>query len=196
MRQILCFFAVICAVPVVASAQSDTTPTQTQKTFTCVRTAAVIGDSFALDCEVADISESSITASHFTIRNVRRYQSSIDVADWIYFDVVAGIDLERVDLTVRLHYADETFLNCSESVRDLKAKEISEELTIPDVCGPDVDWSAVEIIAPAYFDCSGCGVYQFANVPVGRAIPAGAADSGFETERVLDDYRLQSQIRR
>lgn len=78
----------------------------------------------------------------------------------------------------------------------MSVDETSEGLVIPDNGGSDTEWSAVEIIAPAYVECADCGVYQFSDLPVGRAIPAGAADSGLELERVLEDYQLQTQDRR
>ena len=171
------------------------TPTPTQDTFTCTRTSAVTGEGFTLDCDVADAGTTDTDAADFTIRNVRRYKSSINVSHWLYFDIVAGINYDRFTLTVRLHYADGTFRDCTEYVPAMTANQADEGLVIPSVCGPDVEWSAVEFISPA-LTCSGCGVYQFADVPVGRAVPAGATDSALELDRVLEDYRLQAQYRR
>ena len=52
----------------------------------------------------------------FTIRNVRRYQSSLHLAEWVYFDVVSHVRYSRFTLQVRLHYSDGTFRICNEYV--------------------------------------------------------------------------------
>ena len=153
------------------------------------------GNAFTLDCDVADATSTPTTRADFTVRNVRRYKSSIDVSHWLYFDIVAGINYDRFTLGVRLHYTDGTFRDCTERVPAMIANQVEEGLVIPSVCGPDVEWSAVEFISPA-LTCSGCRVYPFADLPVGRAVPAGATDSALELDRVLEDYRLQSQYRR
>ena len=174
--------------------------TQTQAAFTCTRTAHFVGDGFTLNCDVADNGTTgdggTTDGGDFTIRNVRRYKSSIDEAHWLYFDVVAGIDYDRFTLTVNLHYSDGTFRSCTDRVPAMTSGQVDEGLVIPDICGPDVEWSAAEFIPPSHLTCSGCGVYQFDDLPIGRAIPPGASDSGLELERVLEDYRLQAQHQR
>ena len=161
------------------------TPTETQKTFACTRTAAVVGDGFTLDCDVVDAGTSDTVSAEVTIRNVRRYKSSIDVAHWLYFDIVAGIDYTSWRLPIKLHYADGTYMECSEPVSDMTADQVEEGLIIPDVCGVDVEWYAAEFTAPGYFECSGCGVYY---------LGADASVLGDEQGRRVRGFRTALEV--
>ena len=137
------------------------------------------------------------TVRDFSVQNVRRYQSSIDVSQWIYFDIVGGPrSLGRFTIEVRLHYSDGTYRLCNEPVAGLAPGQRVEGLVIPSLCGPDVNWQQVEILPPASLTCSGCGVYSRTSVEDGRAIPAGAPDSALEADRVIEDYRRRSTIER
>lgn len=136
------------------------------------------------------------TQRDFSLQNVRRYRSSIDVSHWVYFDVVGGArSLGRFTLQVRLHYADGTYRVCNESVAALTPGQRVEGLVIPSICGPDVQWSFIEFVPPANLTCSGCGAYTTTALVEGRAIPAGAPDSALEADRVIEDYRRQSTIK-
>ena len=193
MRATQCFIGSLLVFGVLSFAPEVDAQTQTQTPLTCTRTVDVIGDGFTLDCDVADAGTPA--AADFTVRRVRRYESFIDEAPWLYFDIVAGIDYDSFRLPVIFHYADGTFLECTEFVPEMKTNEVEEGLVIPGVCGPDLEWSAAEFVSPTNFTCSGCGVYQFDDLPTGRAIPPGASDSALELERVIADYELQAQQR-
>lgn len=147
---------------------------------------------FQIRCQQPNTS----TQRDFSLQNVRRYQSSIDVSDWIYFDIVGGPrSLGRFTLQVRLHYSDGTFRLCNEPVAGLVPGQRVEGLVIPSVCGPDVQWQRVEFVPPAGLTCSGCGFYSRTAVEDGRAIPPGAPDSALEADRVIEDYRRRSTIK-
>lgn len=131
-----------------------------------------------------------------TIQNVRRYKSSIDDSEWVYFDVLAGVSLRAFTLQVRLRYADGTFRVCNQYVPAMTPGEWHEGLIIPSICGPDVQWAAIEIVPPANLTCAGCGVYAALGIVEGRAIPPLASDSALEADRVIEDYRRRSTIGR
>ena len=138
----------------------------------------------------------SASGADFTVQNVRRYDSSINDADWIYFDVVANIRYSRFTLQVRLHYSDGTFRICNEYVPAMEPGQVEEGLVIPSICGPDVQWSSIQFVPPANLTCAGCGVYTARGLLYGRAISPLAPDSALEADLVIEDYRRRSTIGR
>ena len=152
---------------------------------------------FQIRCqETRTLPPPTTSGADFTVQNVRKYDAIIDVSDWLYFDIVAGVSYSRFTLQVRFYYPDGTFRLCNEYVDAMTPGQVEEALVIPDLCGPDTPWAAIEIVQPAHLTCSGCGRYAAPDLPYSRAISPLAPDSALEADRVIEDYRRRSTIGR
>lgn len=130
-------------------------------------------------------------SADITIRNVTRYDSSIDNADWLEFEIVANRFVPSFTLEVRFHYSDNTFLRCSERVNAAVAGEVQEGLVIPDICGSDAQWLDASILAPSSISCDGCGRWTWRGIGDTSSISPGAPGDALELERVMEEYRLR-----
>ena len=148
---------------------------------------------FQIRCE--DVGGPPPPNADISIRDVEWYDATIDVAHWLYFDVVSHRNLQRFTLEVRFYYADGTFMRCREPVAQSLAGEVQEALVIPSVCGSDATWERVSILAPPGIRCSGCGTYTPTSSSYTDAISPAAPGDAVELERVMEEYRLRFQPR-
>ena len=125
-------------------------------------------------------------SADFTLLNVRRYVSSIDISHWIEFDVQAHVTIDRMTIPIRIYY-DGFFADCTGSVYDMEPGEREDETVIPSVCAnSDVQWQAVEFMTPEERTCSGCRRYTFAELPTAaRALT-----------QEIEEQQMQDAIRR
>ena len=139
--------------------------------------------------------QDSSPSADVTIRNVTRYDSGIDFADWLEFEIVSHRNLPHFTLEVRLHYHDGTFLRCNEYVDASVAGDVQDGLVIPDICGSDVQWTDASILAPPGLSCSGCGRWTWRGIEKTKSISPEAPNDALELERVMEEYRLRFQPR-
>ena len=126
----------------------------------------------------------------FDIVEARRYKSRLDVAHWFYYAVQANVPIDHMRIPVRIHHA-EFFTDCSDSYFDLEAGEREDGLVIPDICGSDTPWSAIELMAPAGRTCTGCRLYTFEELPLSTNASPTAPNGLLEEQRVLDDFEIR-----
>ena len=162
---------------------------EAQNRFTCNRTERGNGG-FTLVCNPAG---GGSGRADFAIQNVRQYDARIDVANWIYFDLKANRDFGAFRMTVRIHYPNGTFSNCTEYVRAMEAGEVDDGLVIPDHCGRDNRWSAVQFIKPPGRTCSGCRRYNASDLPFGRGLLPGSTGDALELQTVLEEFEYAHQ---
>jgi len=130
------------------------------------------------------------TTTDFTVLNVRRYKSFLDEAHWLYYDVQAHVEIDRMTIPIRFFHTG-FFTDCTDSFYDLSAGERQEGLAIPDVCGSDTAWSAVELMTPEGRTCTGCRRYTFVELPESRNASPTAPKGLLEEQRVLEDFELR-----
>lgn len=99
-----------------------------------------------------------------SIVDVRRYDSVIDDADWLRFTWRAFTTADRFSLTVRFQQGA-FFSECTETWYRPRAGEQEGELSIPDVCGTDDQWSEVRISPADGRLCEGCGTFRRSSLP-------------------------------
>ena len=113
----------------------------------------------------------------YEIANVTRYDTSIHVADWLYFTWRARMAASRFTVNVKFQQG-EFFTSCTERWYDPEAGEQERELSIPSVCGSDEQWSTVTIEPADGRTCRGCGTFRRTDLPHGRNLgPAGEANA-------------------
>ena len=169
---------------------------EAQQNFSCVRRNRA-NNGFSLVCTAGEDTGGGGGGSQadFAIQNVRKYDASIDNADWIYFDIKANRNLPRFTLTVRLHWPDGTFTNCQEYVPALEPNQREEGLIIPDVCARDRRWTAVQFIKPAGRTCAGCRRYNANSLPYGQSLLPGASDTAIELQDVIQEIESRHALR-
>ena len=112
----------------------------------------------------------------YRIENIRRTSEfTNDVADWLRFRVIPNITANRIDLRVRFHQGS-FFTDCSERVYNVVPGRVENELSIPDICGADVQWSAVTISAADSYRCQGCGRFNRTSLPLSRSMQSNIAE--------------------
>ena len=121
----------------------------------------------------------------YQIQNIRRYKSSIDVAEWLRFRVIPNITANRIDLRVRFHQGS-FFSECSERIYDAVPNKVENEVSIPSVCGSDVQWSAVTISSADGYRCQGCGRFNRNSLPLARNMRSDTAESDVRMQQWLE----------
>ena len=128
----------------------------------------------------------------YEIASVRRYVSSIRVADWLYFTWRARVAASRFEVTVRFQQGA-FFTTCNETWYDPIAGEQEEETSIPSVCGPDDQWSTVTISAADGRKCKGCGTFTRTALPERRSLSPQTADPS-EVQSFIEEATYRAQI--
>lgn len=128
----------------------------------------------------------------YEIVNVRRYLSVIDNADWLRFDWRALVSAGRFELTVRFRQGA-FFSECTETWFGPTAGQQEGELSIPDVCGTDDQWSSVTIQPADGRTCRGCGTFARSALPAGRSFVPAVADPE-EIPSVIEEATLAAQM--
>ena len=128
----------------------------------------------------------------YEIASVRRYASSIDTADWLYFTWRARVAASRFEVTVRFQQGA-FFTTCTERWYDPLAGEQEEETSIPDVCGPDEQWSSVTIAPADGRKCKGCGTFSRTALPERRSLSPQTADP-HEVQSFIEETAYRAQI--
>lgn len=159
--------------------------------FTCSRTTRGNGG-FNLVCDPGTTTPDD--QRDFRIQNVRKYDATIDDADWVYYSVRANRDLESFQMDTRWHYSDGSFSDCTERIPELDAAEVSEETMIPDICARDEEWSAVEFLEPRGKTCGGCTRYEIGDLPEDSSLTVGSTSDPLELDRQVEE--LEAGYRR
>ena len=115
------------------------------------------------------------TGFDYEIANVRRYLSVIHTADWLEFTWRALSSADRYRLEVRFQQGA-FFSSCTEVWYDPVAGEQESEITIPDVCGADEQWTTVTISPADGKRCRGCGTFRRTDLPTNRMLMLTAVD--------------------
>ena len=121
-----------------------------------------------------DFSLEPIPEPDYEIVNVRRYDATIDVADWLNFTWRAFVTADQFAVSVRFQQGA-FFSECTERWYGPRAGEQEGETSIPDVCGTDEQWSEVTIAPADGRTCKGCGTFRRSALPEGRLL-RGSAD--------------------
>ena len=128
----------------------------------------------------------------YEIASVRRYASSIRVADWLYFTWRARVAASRFEVTVRFQQGA-FFTTCNETWYNPLAGEQEEETSIPSSCGPDDQWSTVTIAPADGRKCKGCGTFARASLPERRSLSPQTADPD-EVQSFIEEATHRAQI--
>lgn len=178
-RSIITIISVSLALVGTASAQTALTQQPVGGTFTCEVAVPLDGGTLALSCEKVPDDDSEPPAAHYSITNVRRYLSSIHEADWLYYTFQAKVAASgfRNAYQVRTRFQQGTgFSDCTDYFYDVSVGEFEDELSIPENCGADVQWSTVTIQPADSSVCEGCGSFARTALPTSRSLDAGAVD--------------------
>ena len=128
----------------------------------------------------------------YEIASVRRYRTSIDVSDWLYFTWRARVAASRFEVTTRFQQGA-FFTTCTETWYNPLAGEQEEETSIPSVCGPDDQWSTVTIAPADGRKCKGCGTFTRASLPERRSLSPQTADPD-EVQSFIEEATYRAQI--
>ena len=104
-------------------------------------------------------------SADYDIVNVRRYLSSIETADWLYFTWRARTSATSFAVTVQFQQGA-FFSSCTEYLFNPVVGQQEDELTIPSVCGTDEQWSSVTIQPADGRTCDGCGTFARETLPI------------------------------
>ena len=125
--------------------------------------------------------------SDYTIQDVQKYDAIADVSHWISYNIRAHRNLESFYLTIRFHYPNRTFSDCTDWIYSMDANEVREEFVIPDFCGTDDTWSAVEFISPSDRSCVGCRRYSAAEIPWRESLSVRGTTDPRELDRLIGE---------
>ena len=128
----------------------------------------------------------------YEIVNVRRYLSTIHIADWVEFLWRARKPARRFEVTVRFQQGA-FFTTCTEYFYNPTAGAQEDDLSIPDVCGADQQWTTVTIQPADGKVCQGCGTFQRASLPRSSSLVPGAADP-IDVTSVVEEFELRTQM--
>ncbi|MCY4059291.1 MAG: hypothetical protein OXG44_14945 [Gammaproteobacteria bacterium] len=132
------------------------------------------------------------TAADYDIVNIRRYLSSIHVADWLEFTWRARVSARRFEVTVKFQQGA-FFSSCTETWYNPEAGEQDTETSIPSVCGTDDQWSSVTIQPADGRTCSGCGTFTRSSLPTTDSLSLTSADPA-EVPTFIEEATLAAQI--
>ena len=128
----------------------------------------------------------------YEVFNVRRYPTSIRVADWLEFSWRANVTALRFEVSVTFQQGAYHTV-CTEYFYKPVAGLQEDELSIPDVCGVDQQWSSVTIAAADGRVCAGCGTFNRTALPNTRSLVPGAADPN-EVNTFIEEVTYRTQM--
>ena len=128
----------------------------------------------------------TVLGSDYEIANVNRYNTSIDVADWVRFTWRSRVSASRFTLSVKFQQGA-FFSECSERWYDPVAGEQKRELSIPSVCGTDDQWSTVTIEPADGRTCKGCGTFRRTDLAQSRNLSPAEEANAVREERARRD---------
>ena len=172
-RSVMALLFLLPAAPMV-EAQTDEAQTDAAGEYECSAAQALDDQILQLTCTRKDPSDE--TGDHdYEISGVRRYETSIDDSDWLYFTWRARIAAYR--FLVRIEFVQGTFSSiCYEDIRDFAIGEQEDELSIPSICGTDAQWDTVKIESADGFTCNGCGTFTRTDLSTQSSISFDAID--------------------
>ena len=121
---------------------------------------------------------------------MRRYPTSIDVADWLKFSWRANVTAPRFEVSAAFQQGA-YHTACTERWYDPVAGLQENETSIPSVCGVDQQWSAVTITATTG-TCAGCGTFNRSALPSSRSLDPGSADPN-EVNALIEEVTFRAQ---
>ena len=128
----------------------------------------------------------TVEGPDYEIVNVNRYDTSIDVADWVRFTLRARVTASRFTLSVKFQQGA-FFSTCTERWYNPVAGEQERELSIPSVCGTDEQWSTVTIEPADGRTCKGCGTFRRTDLAHSRNFSPAEEANAVRDERARRD---------